>query len=222
MRLPITAGLLRGRYWLPASRGKLLRILGGTYEREQTRLFDAHISPGATVLDVGAHVGYYTMLSAVLAGPTGRVVAFEPNPTNAHFLRRHVEINRLGNVEVDEAAVSDRTGTGRFDFGSGSGTGSLSASGAIEVCTVTLDEVCANRSLTPSAVKIDVEGAEVSVLRGGLGTLRRAQPVIFLSTHGAKVHRESLDLLRGLGYALSPILGSDLDSTSEVLGLPPV
>ena len=222
MRLPITAGLLRGRYWLPASRGKLLRILGGTYEREQTQLFDAHISPGATVLDVGAHVGYYTMLSAVLAGPTGRVVAFEPNPTNARFLHRHIEINGLANVESDEAAVSDRAGTGRFDFGSGSGTGSLSASGAIEVSTVTLDEVCAERALTPSAVKIDVEGAEVSVLRGGLGMLRRALPVIFLSTHGAEPHRESLDLLRGLGYALSPILGSDLDSTSEVLALPPV
>ncbi len=220
MRLPVLAGRLRGRWWLPASRGKVLRILGGTYEPEQTRLFEAHVAPGATVLDVGAHVGYYTLLSAVLAGPSGQVFAFEPNPANAAFLRRHVAINRLGNVRVEQAAVSDREGTARFDFGSGSGTGHLAEGGAIEVRTVTVDGVCVAHGLTPSAVKMDVEGAELAALGGALETLRRARPVLFLSTHGPEVHRASLDLLRGLGYALSPILGHDLRTTSEVLALP--
>ena len=87
LRFPILAGPLRGRWWLPATRGKLLRIYLGTYEREQTALFRELIRPGHTVLDVGAHVGYYTVLASALAGPRGAVWAFEPNPANAGCLR---------------------------------------------------------------------------------------------------------------------------------------
>lgn len=220
MRLPIIAGRLRGRWWLPGSRGKILRILNGTYEREQTRLFEQHVRPGATVLDVGAHVGYYTLLSAVLAGPSGRVHAFEPNPKNADFLRRHVRINRLDSVRVEQAAVSDREGTARFDFGTGSGTGHLADAGALEVRTLRLDDYCAQHALAPAAVKIDVEGAEMSVLQGARETLARHRPVIFLSTHGPEVHRASLAYLRELGYHVAPILGGDVEATTEVLATP--
>ncbi|HEX2079709.1 MAG TPA: FkbM family methyltransferase [Longimicrobium sp.] len=220
MRLPIIAGRLRGRWWLPASRGKVLRILNGTYEREQTRLFQQHIRPGATVLDVGAHVGYYTLLAAVLAGESGRVHAFEPNPQNADFLRRHVRINALGNVRVEQAAVSDQAGTARFDFGTGSGTGHLAAGGALEVRTIRLDDYCAEHALAPAAVKIDVEGAEVSVLEGARQMLERHRPVIFLSTHGPEAHAASLACLRGLGYRVAPILGGDVQTTTEVLATP--
>ncbi len=220
MRLPILAGALRGRWWLPASRGKVLRILNGTYEREQSRLFRELLRPGDTVLDVGGHVGYYTLLSSVLVGERGTVWAFEPNPRNAGFLRRHAEINGRRNVRVTQAAVSDREGTARFDFGTGSGTGHLAEGGALEVRTVALDEFCREHALRPSAVKIDVEGAELAVLRGGEETLRRDRPVIFLSTHGAEVHRGCTAWLRERGYALRPILGTDLETAAEVLCTP--
>lgn len=220
MRLPIIGGRLRGRWWLPASRGKVLRILNGTYEREQTRLFEQHVRSGATVLDVGAHVGYYTLISAVLAGPSGRVHAFEPNPRNAEFLRRHVRINRLDNVRVEQAAVSDGAGTARFDFGTGSGTGHLADAGALEVRTLRLDDYCAEHGLAPAVIKIDVEGAEVSVLQGARETLARHRPVVFLSTHGPEVHRASLAFLRELGYRVAPILGGDVETTTEVLATP--
>ncbi|HLM66817.1 MAG TPA: FkbM family methyltransferase, partial [Longimicrobium sp.] len=177
LRLPIVGGRLRGRWWDPASRGKVLRILNGTYEPEQTRLFEQHIRPGGTVLDVGANVGYYTLLASVLAGDAGRVHAFEPEPRNAEFLRRHAAINRRANVTVRQAAVSDRAGTARFDFGSGSGTGRLAHAGAIEVRTLRLDDYCTEHGLAPTAVKIDVEGAEVAVLEGARGMLERYRPV---------------------------------------------
>lgn len=217
MRLPIVRGPLAGRWWLPASRGKVLRILNGSYEREQTRLFREHLRPGDTVLDVGAHVGYYTLLSSVLVGERGAVWAFEPNPRNAAFLRRHVELNRRGNVQVEQAAVSSAEGTARFDFGTGSGTGHLAEQGALEVRTVRLDDFCRKHALRPSAVKIDVEGAEMEVLAGGEETIRRDRPTIFLSTHGAEVHRRCLAWLRERGYALRPIVGDELDSATEVL-----
>lgn len=217
MRLPILAGPLRGRWWLPQSRGKILRILGGTYEPEQTRLFREHITAGATVLDVGAHVGYYTVLSAVLAGPRGRVVAFEPNPSNHSFLERHVALNRLNNVTVENVAVADTNGTASFAFGTGSGTGRLQSGGDLEVRTIRLDDFCRERGVQPGFIKIDVEGAELDVLRGAAETVAAHHPVIFLSTHGPRIHADCLAWLRERQYALAPVSGSDLGSASEVL-----
>ncbi|MEX0906735.1 MAG: FkbM family methyltransferase [Gemmatimonadota bacterium] len=217
MRLPILAGPLRGQWWLPHSRGKVLRILGGTYEPEQTRLFQERIAPGATVLDIGAHVGYYTLLSAVLAGPRGRVFAFEPNPVNHGFLQRHVAINRHATVSVENAAVSDTSGRASFTFGSGSGTGHLSANGDVDVRTVRIDDFCRDRSVQPGYLKIDVEGAELSVLQGAEETIRAHLPAIFLSTHGAAIHGRCLSWLRERSYTLQPIIGDDVSTASEVL-----
>ncbi|HEX8433225.1 MAG TPA: FkbM family methyltransferase [Longimicrobium sp.] len=220
LRLPIIAGPLRGRWWLPASRGKVLRVLGGSYEPEQTGLFERHVRPGHTVLDVGAHVGYYTLLSAVLAGPGGAVWSFEPNPRNARFLRSHAEINGLRAVRVTEAAVAASDGTARFDFGSGSGTGHLATAGEIEVRTVRLDGFCAENGIAPAVIKIDVEGAETDVLEGARDTLARYRPVIFLSTHGAEVHRACLAFMAGAGYECRAVLGDDVENTSELLCTP--
>jgi FkbM family methyltransferase len=217
LRLPILAGPLRGRWWLPQSRGKILRILGGTYEPRQTRLFREYVTAGATVFDVGAHVGYYTVLSAVLAGGNGRVFSFEPNPANHEFLRRHVALNRLDNVVIENVAVSDSNGTASFAFGTGSGTGRLSADGAIEVRTVRLDDYCDEHDVAPGVMKIDVEGAELDVLRGADRIIGAHHPIIFLSTHGEEVHAGCLEWLRERSYDLRSIDGETLESAREVL-----
>lgn len=220
LRLPIIGGALRGRWWLPASRGKLARIYLGTYEPEQTRLFTEIVRRGDTVLDVGAHVGYYSALSAVLAGPTGAVWSFEPNPRNAAFLRRHAEINGFAHVRVEQAAVSDAEGTARFDFGTGSGTGHLASDGAIEVRTLRLDDFCRANGITPRVMKIDVEGAEAAVLAGAAETIEAARPVIFLSTHGPGPHAACVAWLRARGYALAPIVGGSVEAAPELLCTP--
>ncbi len=220
MRLPILRGALRGAWWLPASRGKILRVLLGTYEPEQTALFVRHVQRGGTFLDVGAHVGFYTLLASRLVGPAGRVWAFEPDPTNARFLRDHVRINDAGHVHVEQAAVARTPGSARFGGGSGSGTGRLTEGGGRSVRTVALDSFCAEHGIVPTAVKMDVEGAEAEVIEGGAETLRRTRPVIFLSTHGPEAHGRSVGLLRELGYALTPILGDNVESSSEILALP--
>jgi FkbM family methyltransferase len=219
MRLPILAGPLRGSWWLPLSPGKVARVLLGSYEPEQTALFRKWLRPGDTLLDVGAHVGYYTLLSARLVGEKGEVWSFEPNPGNCAWLRRHVSLNGLRNVHVEEVAVSDAGGTARFAFGSGSGTGRLAADGTVEVRAVTLDEFCAEHGIRPNALKIDVEGGELRVLAGAHRILTTDRPVIFLSTHGAEIHRECLRVLRSLGYALEPVNGDDLHAATEVIGV---
>ena len=220
MTLPILAGRLRGKKWLILSGGKILRVLLGSYEREQTALFERFISPGSVILDIGAHVGYYTLLASELTGPEGHVYAFEPEPKNISFLRRHIEINAGANVTVIPAAVGDSDGTAQFDYGTGTGTGHISETGKISVPIITLDRFCAQRNLFPTHLKIDVEGAEMRVLDGGRETLRRHRPVLFLSTHGPQVHEACLTLLTHLHYNVEAIVGDDLRQASEILCLP--
>lgn len=205
LRAPIVAGRLRGRWWCPAGGGKVWRVLGGSYETGQTARFVRHVAPGDVVLDLGAHVGYYTLLAAALAGPAGRVFAFEPDPRNARYLRHHVRINRCRNVEVVEQAVCDHTGEVRFGPGTGSGTGRIAEGGPVSVPSVRLDDFCADRAVTPNVLKIDVEGAERRVLQGAITTLRSARPLIFLSTHGAEQADACRSLLSRHGYRMNAI-----------------
>ena len=125
------------------------------------------IAPGDCVLDIGANAGYYTLLASRSVGPMGRVFAFEPLPLNLQFLREHIRLNGLVNVTVVRKAVSDRQGTARFAAGQSPLMGRLSSQGEMEIETVTIDGLVEGGVVPgPQALKIDVEGAEESVLAG--------------------------------------------------------
>jgi FkbM family methyltransferase len=207
-RAPIAAGALRGSWWLPTGGGKVWRVLGGSYERGQTELFRRHVNPGSTVLDLGAHIGYYTLLASRLAGPGGRVFAFEPHPRNAWYLRQHARLNGCRNVEVLECAAYDTSGHVPFRFGRGSGTGRVSHGGAVEVRAVRIDEFVAERGITPAVLKVDVEGGERPVLDGARETLLRDRPIVFLSTHGEEQEAACGALLAELDYRVGPVAGA--------------
>ena len=221
LSVPFVVGPLRGNWWQLASGGKIARLLLGTYEPEQSGLFHQHIRPGDQILDIGAAAGYYTLLSAKLVGNTGRVVSFEPDPNNLQFLRSHVEQNRLDQVTILPIALADETGTARFGGGTGTGTGRLCNDGPTEVAVRRLDDVAAEMDLRPRHLKIDVEGAEMAVLRGGQRLIEKYRPTIFLSTHEKIVpgiHRQCCEILLQWGYSLSPITGDSLEEASELLG----
>jgi len=135
--VPIKAGPLKGMKWSVVSGGNFIR---GRYEEFKTEAVLKCIKPGAVVYDVGGHVGYYSVLSSVLAGPTGEIYVFEPRPMNLSFLKRHVRINQIENITLVEAAVSDKSGDAGFDDNAGSGTGRLSDAGELKVKTIVLDE----------------------------------------------------------------------------------
>ncbi len=199
--MPILGGRLRGKRWIvgSATHGAWL----GSYELEMRRLFETTVTPGSVVFDVGAHVGLYTLLASVLVGPAGTVVAFESLPRNLRYLREHLRINRISNVEVIEAAVSARTGTTLFAEGPDSFSGRIAEDGALRVPQVSLDDVIARGEIpAPDYIKIDVEGAERLVLEGARTTLAAAHPTLFLSAHGPDLRRECAEVLRGLGYDL--------------------
>jgi FkbM family methyltransferase len=218
IRVPVLRGALRGRWWSPLSGGKFGRVVGGSYEPDLTELFVRLVRPGSVIFDIGAHIGYYSLLAAMLSGPRGRVVAFEPNPRNLRFLRQHVRMNRLSTVDVLPVAVSDREGEAAFERGTGSGTGRLAATGSLQVTTTTVDAAAAKLGVAPGFLKIDVEGAEAKLLAGAIETIRLSRPVIFLSTHGPRVHAESQEILGSAGYHFERI-GAD-PVVSELLCVP--
>src|SRR5215831_18416703 len=133
---------------------------------EITALQESQLRPGARVFDVGAHQGVVAAILARVVGPTGQVVAVEANPHNCRAAVKNRELNGLPQIEVVQAAVSDKPGTlvfnkglnGRIDDGSG-------AWGRLSVEAITIDRL-ADRFGLPNVVFIDVEGAEFLALAG--------------------------------------------------------
>ncbi len=214
--VPVLQGKLRGKWWIAGASNHGCWL--GSYEYDKRRLFEKIVSPGSIVFDVGANVGFYTMLASVLVGKGGSVYAFEPVPRNLHFLKRHMQMNRLKNVTVVEAAVSDYGGKAAFDVGAGPAVGRLETHGQLEVEVVNLDGLIKNGKVPPpDFIKLDIEGGEGAALRGARSTLAQSHPTIFLATHGPGVHRECCEFLQSMGYELQPICGQSLADTDEVL-----
>lgn len=214
--LPILQGRLRGKKWIVGSSSHGCWL--GSYEHKKRILFEEIVEEGSCVFDIGANVGFYTLLASVMVGPRGRVLAFEPVPSNLTFLKAHLGLNGVENVDVFETAVSDREGQERFECCKDRCEGRLTANGNFVVHCVSLDGLTARSVFrAPDVIKIDVEGAELSVLRGGSRLLAAFHPTIFLATHGTELHRECVSLLRRLGYQLDAIEGESADESCELL-----
>lgn len=202
--LRILRGPLRGFRWIAGSSTAGCWL--GWYEIEFQKLLAHHLQPGWIFYDIGANVGFYTLLASKFVGEGGSVISFEPNPRNMEFLRRHIELNGLINVRVIQAAVSDTSGRESFSLNEGPEQGHLSTAGELLVETAKLDDLLQNREIPPpDAVKIDIEGAELRALHGGRKLLRLHPPLIFLATHGYGNHEACCALLSDLGYEIEEI-----------------
>lgn len=216
MTMPIIQGRLKGKKWVVGAgeHGYWL----GSYELNKRLAFEREIPPGAVVYDIGANVGYFSLLATVLVGLEGRVYAFEPLPRNIEFLHKHIRLNKLNNVEVIEAAVSDHEGEASFDLGASSAMGHLAESGEITVQMVSLDQLLlANKLQPPDYMKVDVEGAEFDVLNGARGLLEKYHPTLFLDTHQRESHFPTIALLEQLGYEFTILDGKPLPETKELI-----
>jgi FkbM family methyltransferase len=165
------------------------RRVEGTYEPHKVAAVQRLLAAGGTFVDVGANKGDFSLIAARTAGPEGRVIAFEPVPENANWARKSVELNGYPNVELLEVALSDSEGEAEMHLGKRSGWHSLVSrpvkQDKIAVRTRTLDAVLAERgSPAVDMLKIDVEGAELAVLRGARQTLAQEHGMwILLDVH---------------------------------------
>lgn len=204
MVMRVWQGKLQGKKWIAGSFNHGCWL--GSYEFEKQNLVAKMVKPGAVFLDVGAHVGFYTLLASMLVEKTGRVIAFEPFPRNITYLEKHLRLNGVQNVTLFKAAVSDHPGTTTFQEGPSSAMGQISDEGNLVVELVSLDDLYLKGIIPlPDFLKIDVEGAELSVLNGARRILAEASPTIFLATHGAEVHANCLSLLQKLGYTCTSL-----------------
>jgi FkbM family methyltransferase len=161
------------------------------YEPAVFHYLKRHVLPGAVVLDVGAHVGLFTVLLARWAGPTGHVYAFEPTPVTRTALVDHLTLNKVvGQATVCPIAVSDEEGTSFLYTVSNcpentlsSKHGRLPQAESTPVTVTTIDAFCTARSLAPTLIKIDIEGFEIHALCGARQTLARHHPTLVVEMH---------------------------------------
>jgi len=216
MAVPIPLGRLCGKRWIVGS--AIHRCWLGLYEHEKQQVIAREVRPDSVFYDVGANVGFYSLLASSLVGK-GKVFAFEPVPRNLDYLRRHLALNRVTNIEVLTLAVSDKVGTAPFQAEPTGSMGHLSIDGDVTVSTATLDSLVQERRiLPPNYIKMDIEGAELLALRGARETFERYRPVIFLATHGREVHQECCQLLESWGYECKVFQeGGHLGDLGEVI-----
>jgi FkbM family methyltransferase len=182
----IVRGLASG-YRMNVSPTEKLGYLLGIDEPHLQKAIRNHVAAGDTVYDIGANVGYVSLSLAKRIGPTGRVMAFEPIPSNAAAFRENIEINGITNVRLLNLAASDKSGDAVIRMTENSATASLvwhrnePSATELHVGTVAIDELVeAGEFGLPTFVKIDVEGAEGSVLQGMRRTIAAARPVLFI------------------------------------------
>jgi FkbM family methyltransferase len=195
-------------------------ILAGRDEADLTWAIDHLISPGDVCLDIGANIGAITLQLAKAAGPSGRVIAFEPGPPFFSRLKANLALNPeiASRVELHNLGLSDRPGSLHWvedpEF---PGNAILVEGRGLKVGVVTLDDFLGPRLDRLDFLKIDVEGMELEVLRGAVRLLERFRPKVFFESamdfetyRGAPIRRETESLLTGLGYRLNRVARSAL------------
>lgn len=184
----------------------------GTYEPEMQSALRELIKPGMTIYDVGANIGYITLMMAKLTGAHGKVFAFEALPDNVERLRRNVELNGLTDREsIYAGAVAAGAGEVKFLVHPSGGMGKAAGSAGrdeqylreITVPCISLDEfVYGQGNPPPQAVKMDIEGGEVMALPGMRRVLAEARPVMLMELHGPESARAAWESLTSAGYSL--------------------
>ena len=186
----------------------------GTYEPELQAAIGQLVQPGNVAYDLGANIGYISLLLARRVGEPGLVYAFEALPGNLERLRLNLALNGLENrVVLVPGAVGDSPQPVHFLVGPSGGTGKVAGSagrqeidypGEITVPGIILDEfVYQEGNPPPHVVKIDIEGGEVLALPGMRRVLAEARPILFLELHGPQASQVAWEVLLGSGYQIS-------------------
>ncbi len=187
------------------------------WEEPTTEMFKKVVRQRDVVLDIGANIGYFTLLAARLVGEEGNVYSFEPEPTNHSLLIKNIRLNHYDNVVLVQKAVSNVRGTVRLhlsdtDTGahtlrqnpSGEGFTTMQIDKIVEVETIVLDEYFENKGHAINVIKLDVEGAEMAALLG--------MDKILKDNHDLKIFAEFYPLaIREFGYSPEEFIRKFMD-----------
>lgn len=203
----------------------------GVYEPIMQEAISSSLQSGDVFYDVGANIGFFSLIAARSVGPQGRVYAFEPVPDNAAAIVRSADLNGIATIDVFAKAVGAKSGREELLLAHHIGGAVLASvgeppdmKGRIEVDTVALDDIIALQKLRPpSLVKIDVEGAEMDVLRGMKNTIQNYRPKIIYEIDDAT--REGLSIkvnnvaafMNAADYAITELPASYPDISWQVV-----
>ena len=211
--VPIISGRGRGFKWIVGA--SIHGCWLGTYERLKQKRFAGAVHPNDVVYDLGAQAGFYSLLASRLVGPQGMVYSFEPLPRNIRFLKEHIALNGVTNIEVLELAVSSSDGIGFFEDGANPLQGGLSERGAREVRVASLDNLFVEGRLRPpSVLKIDIEGGGLQACLGAKKLLETHRPAVFLAIDAASDY-ECCEFLQTLGYSVDEFDVNEIIATAE-------
>jgi FkbM family methyltransferase len=205
--MPIPLRLPFGAWWLAQKSALDDDLIHEEFENEEMAFARRLLRPGMTVVDAGAHHGLYTLLASKQVGRAGRVIAFEPSPRERKRLRRHLRLNRCKNVDVQSCALGDERREaslflveGREDWCNSLRMPQIDAGTVtVRVEVERVDDALERLGVTRvDFIKLDVEGAELSFLRGAQATLAASRPVILAEVQDVRT--------RAWGYAARDII----------------
>jgi FkbM family methyltransferase len=183
---------LRIHLYLSNDLSKQLYI-GGCIEPNEFAFLDQVLAPGMTFVDAGANDGLFALFAARRVGPTGQVWAIEPSPREFLRLKRNVRLNGIGNVRAFPLALADTDGQAEMKIADDEHSGQntlgdfaypIELARCEPVMTRRLDDLVQQECLRPvDVIKLDVEGAELSVLTGASSVLRQQRPLLLLEVN---------------------------------------
>ena len=208
----------------------------GEWEPTSWQAMRAHLSSGATFVDVGAQIGYYSLKAAPVVGPGGHVIAIEPNPETVAKLENNIRASGAKVISVAPVACSDSEATLELFAASAANTGETSLSKAnasqsgaaihsYKVRARPLDDIVRESGVSRvDVVKIDVEGAEYLVLKGSQATLARYHPMVLMEILDHQLRQmgssaaQVRDFLREQGYTERRSVGDNVEFGFGALG----
>jgi FkbM family methyltransferase len=188
--------------------------LGGIIKPHVTGAIQEYLAEGDTFIDVGAHIGYFTVLASQIVGPIGKVLSFEPFPANFEYLQKNIELNNLENVTAYYRGLWDSS-TKKGILETAPNMARVVEGNDIEM--ITFDSL----DVKPNLIKMNIEGSEPFALRGMTRTLERYKPILLLEFNpvaivvaGGKI----TDLWKQLnGYKIYKIPGKEAMKSFEQL-----
>jgi len=214
--IPLRVRLPFGSRWIARNDACGRMILRGHFEDTEREFVEQFLKPGMVVLDIGAHHGFYSLLASQKVGPQGQVISFEPSLRERRKLLQHLKMNACTNTRVEEFALGESSGTAELYVVSGKETGCNSlrppnvsqSTIATNVQVARLDDYVQQHDIKRvDFIKMDVEGAELAVLKGATEFLaREPRPVIFCEVQDMRTRPwgypalQIVDFLRQRGY----------------------
>lgn len=203
-------------------------LVCGEWDAAIGNFLRAHLRVGATVVDVGANIGYFTLLASRLVGDQGTVLAVEPSQRNLARLCEHLWINRAGNVLVSATAAGRSHGQARIAFPTynNAGAATLRPINTVQPQTALmapLDDVLEAQALSPDLIKIDVEGYELEALVGMERVLRRCRPIVICELTASflaeldQSPRDLIAFMESCGYRCEALTGAGTLKAGDAL-----